>query len=61
MADNRISISSVIQKESDVSADVAEIVLMTYPANEQAMQQAMGEIASLDVVSEISNFVRVED
>jgi len=40
---------------------VAEIVLMTYPANEQAMQQAMGKIASLDVVSEISNFVRVED
>lgn len=61
MADNRISISSVIQRESDVSADVAEIVLMTYPANEQAMQQAMGEIASLDVVREISNFVRVED
>lgn len=61
MADNRISISSVIQKESDISVDVAEIVLMTYPANEQAMQQAMGEIERLDVVREISNFVRVED
>jgi homoserine dehydrogenase len=60
MADNQISISSVIQKESDISADVAEIVLMTYPANEQAMQQAMGEIERLDVVREISNFVRVE-
>ena len=61
MGDNQISISSVIQKESDVSADVAEIVLMTYPAKEQAMQQAMGEIERLDVVREISNFVRVED
>lgn len=61
MADNQISISSVIQKESDISADVAEIVLMTYPANEQAVQQAMGEIERLDVVREISNFVRVED
>ena len=61
MGDNLISISSVIQKESDVSADVAEIVLMTYPAKEQAMQQAMGEIERLDVVREISNFVRVED
>jgi homoserine dehydrogenase len=61
MSDNLISISSVIQKESDVSADVAEIVLMTYPAKEQAMQQAMGEIERLDVVREISNFVRVED
>jgi homoserine dehydrogenase len=61
MGDNLISISSVIQKESDISADVAEIVLMTYPAKEQAMQQAMEEIEHLDVVREISNFVRVED
>ncbi len=61
MGDNQISISSVIQKESDVSADMAEIVLMTYPAKEQAMQQAMGEIERLDVVREISNFVRAED
>jgi hypothetical protein len=34
---------------------------MTYPAKEQAMQQAMREIEHLDVVREISNFVRVED
>lgn len=61
LGDNLISISSVIQKESDVSADVAEIVLMTYPAQERAMQKAMGEIERLDVVREISNFVRVED
>lgn len=61
MGDNLISISSVIQKESDISVDVAEIVLMTYPAKERAMHQAMKEIEHLDVVREISNFVRVED
>jgi len=61
LGDLGISISSVIQKESDVSADAAEIVLMTYPALESAMQQAMTQIESLDVVREISNFVRVED
>ena len=61
LGDLGISISSVIQRESDVSTDVAEIVLMTYPALENAMQQAMAEIARLDVVREISNFVRVED
>ncbi len=61
MADKDISISSVIQKESDVSHDVAEIVLMTYPAKEQAMQQAMDRISRLDVMQEIANFVRVED
>ena len=61
LGDLGISISSVIQRESDVSADVAEIVLMTYPAQESAMQKAMAEIERLDVVREISNFVRVED
>jgi len=61
MADNDISISSVIQRESDVAHDVAEIVLMTYPAREQAMQQAMDKISRLDVMQEIANFVRVED
>ena len=61
LGDLGISISSVIQRESDVSADVAEIVLMTYPARERAMQKAMAEIERLDVVREISNFVRVED
>jgi len=61
LADLGISISSVIQKESDVSADAAEIVLMTYPALESAMREAMSEIERLDVVREISNFVRVED
>jgi homoserine dehydrogenase len=61
MADNSISISSVIQKEIDVANDVAEIVLMTYPAREKAMQQAMDEISRLDVMKEIANFVRVED
>jgi homoserine dehydrogenase len=61
LGDLDISISSVIQKESDVSADAAEIVLMTYPAREKAMQEAMSQIERLDVVREISNFVRVED
>jgi homoserine dehydrogenase len=61
MADNSISISSVIQKESDLANDVAEIVLMTYPARERAMQQAMDQISQLDVMKEIANFVRVED
>jgi homoserine dehydrogenase len=61
LGDNLISISSVIQKETDVASQTAEIVLMSYPAKESAMQKAMGEIERLDVVREISNFVRVED
>ena len=61
LAEQEVSISSVIQHENADSAAAAEIVLMTYPAREQAMQQAMEIISRLDVVDEISNFVRVED
>jgi len=61
LGDLQISISSVIQRETDVATKSAQIVLMTYPAREQAMQKALKEIERLEVVKEISNFVRVED
>ncbi len=60
LGDHAISISSVIQKETDPSAQTAEIVIMTHPAKEQAVQQALKETEHLPVVNEISNFVRVE-
>lgn len=61
LGDLQISISSMIQKETDVASQTAQIVLMTYPAPESAMQQALKDIERLDVVNEVSNFVRVED
>lgn len=60
LGDHAISISSVIQKETDLSAQTAEIVIMTHPAKEKAVQQALKETECLPVVKEISNFVRVE-
>jgi homoserine dehydrogenase len=60
MGDNSISISSVIQQESDASNKTAEIVIMTHPAKEKAVQKAMKVINKLDVVKEISNFMRIE-
>lgn len=60
LGDHQISISSVIQKEADSAAQTAEIVIMTHPAREKAMQQALGELVHLTVVKEIGNFVRVE-
>jgi homoserine dehydrogenase len=59
--DNMISISSAIQREADSVTQTAEIVIMTHPAREQAMQQALGKLEQLEVVREISNFIRVED
>ena len=60
LGDHAISISSVIQKETDASTKAAEIVIMTHPAEEQAVQRALKETKDLDVVKEVSNFVRVE-
>jgi homoserine dehydrogenase len=60
LGDHLISISSVIQKEADSLAQTAEIVIMTHPAREAAMQEALEELKHLAVVREINNFVRVE-
>ena len=60
LGERLISIASVIQQETDEVAQTAEIVIMTRPAQEKAMQQALGELVNLAVVNEISNFIRVE-
>ena len=61
LGDHSISIASVIQKETDVSSRTAEIVVMTHPAKEKAVQSALKEIVKLEVCTEINNLVRVED
>ncbi len=60
LGDNSISISSVIQRESDPAAQTAVIVIMTYPAEEKRVQKALEQLKQLPVVNEVSNFIRVE-
>jgi homoserine dehydrogenase len=60
LGDNAISIASVIQKEIDVAAQTAIIVIMTYPAEEKGVQKALEQLKRLPVVNEVSNFIRVE-
>ncbi|GAI90875.1 unnamed protein product, partial [marine sediment metagenome] len=60
LGNHLISISSVIQKLADSAAQTAEIVIMTHPAQEKAVQIALEELKQLTVVREISNFTRVE-
>jgi len=60
LGDNSISISSVIQKEIDLIAQTAIIVIMTYPAEEKGVQKALKQLRQLSVVNEVSNFIRVE-
>jgi homoserine dehydrogenase len=59
--DNKISISSAIQPEVDEKTGAAEIVIMTHPAREKAMRKALKTLQKLEVVKEISNFIRVEE
>jgi len=59
--DNGISIASAIQPESDDVTKTAEIVIMTHPALEKAMQKALSELGQLEVVNEVSNCIRVEE
>ncbi|GAG11751.1 unnamed protein product, partial [marine sediment metagenome] len=61
LGDNSISISSVIQKESARAAQAAEIVIMTYPARENAVQKAVEQLKLVAVVNEVSSFIRVEE
>jgi len=61
LGDNSVSISSVIQKESDLKSQTAVLVIMTHIAQEKAVQGALQEVKQLTVVNEVSNFIRVED
>jgi homoserine dehydrogenase len=61
LGDNSISISSVIQKESDIMAQTAVLVIMTYPAEEKAVQKALQQLGQLPVVAKVCNFIRVEE
>lgn len=60
LGDNVVSISSVIQKESDLTSQTAVLVIMTHPSQEEAVQRALKELTQLPVVNEVSNFIRVE-
>lgn len=61
LGDREISIASVLQKETDAASQTAEIVIMTHPSREKAVQQAIAEMEQLAVVNEVGNFIRVED
>ncbi len=56
-----VSLASVIQKEPAQYDGSAEIVATTHNAKESAVRQAVERIAELEVVSEVSNVVRIEE
>jgi homoserine dehydrogenase len=58
--DHGVSIASVIQKRVCESGD-AEIVYVTHRAAEGAVRASLADIEKLDVVTEVSAVIRVED
>ncbi len=60
LGENRISISSVIQKELDPEAQTAQIVILTHPSLERSVQAAVAELGSLPLINKVGALIRVE-
>jgi homoserine dehydrogenase len=58
--DHGVSIASVIQKETDDAAQTAELVIMTHPAKESAIQESISQIEQFPDVVQVGNMLRVE-
>ena len=60
LGDFQVSLAAVIQKGTIKPEQLAEIVVTTHLARESAIQQALRQLARLQVVQEVSNMVRIE-
>ncbi len=61
LGEENISLAEVLQKDTDLLAKTAEIVITTHPAFEVALQRSLNRISQLDVVHEVSSLLRIED
>ena len=61
LAEERISIASVIQKERDFEGGSVPLVIVTHEAREAAMQRAQQAVAALDAVQGAVKLIRMED
>ena len=60
LGDRRISIASVLQKDTFPEEQKAELVITTHPARDASVQEALRLVAQLDVVKQVSNMLRIE-
>ena len=60
LGDADISINSVLQKDTDIENNQADLVIMTHPAREANMQSAVSSIRELDTVVRFDSLLRVE-
>ncbi|MCZ6539420.1 MAG: homoserine dehydrogenase [Chloroflexi bacterium] len=60
LGDADISIGSVLQKDIDLENESADLVIMTHPAREANMQNAVTLLRQLDTVVRLDSLLRVE-
>ena len=60
LGNHQISLASIIQKDADLQAETAEIIITTHPAQEGAMQKATGKLQELQGVTKFNNLIRIE-
>ena len=61
LGEENISLAEVLQKDTNLLARTAEIVITTHPALEIALQRSLDRISKLGVVHEVSRLLRIED
>ena len=61
LGDNGISIHTVLQKDTDIKLNNAELVIMTHKAKEKIMMNAIDSIEKLNDVVKFNSLLRVEE
>ena len=61
LAEEGISIASVLQKERDLQGGIVPLIIVTHEAREAAMQKALSALNRLAVVGEPVRLIRMED
>ncbi len=61
LAEQQISIASVMQQERDLEGGAVPLIIVTHEAREAAMAQSVGELNLLDFVRENVLLIRMED
>jgi homoserine dehydrogenase len=60
LAEERISIASVLQKERDLQGGTVPLIIVTHEAPEAAMQRALAVLDRLDILEGQARLIRIE-
>ncbi|MSQ06985.1 MAG: homoserine dehydrogenase [Dehalococcoidia bacterium] len=61
LGERLISIAAVVQKDTNLAEQTAELVITTHSAQEASVQQALREMTGLSVVRRVNNLIRIEE